>query len=136
VDRSELARRLKAARALAGYTKPETLAQQPLLLANGIKASRIKEMESVKGRVEVRPMELDVIAEACGLPREFFSAPFERMAENAALAERMEAVERALEALAEAVPDLATLRAEAARQAAEDEAASSRPGHVDPKQQG
>ena len=99
MDRSELARRLKAARALAGFTKPATLAAQPLMQENGIKASRIREMESVKGRVEVRPMELEVIARACGLPEEWFTAPFERLRTGRSLGERLDSLEGLVRAL-------------------------------------
>ena len=99
MDRRELARRLKAARALAGFTKPEALAQHPLVAENRIKASRIKELESVKGRIEVRPMELEVIARACGLPGEWFSAPFERLRTARSLEERLERVEQRLAGL-------------------------------------
>lgn len=80
VDRAELIRRMKAARALGGFTAPSKLAMHPLLRENGIKDSRLRELESMKGRADVRPMELEVIARACGLPPEFFSASFERMA--------------------------------------------------------
>jgi hypothetical protein len=129
VDRSELTRRLKAARALGGYTKPETLALQPLLKENRIPASRIKEMESVRGRVDIRPMELEVIARACGLPVEWFSAPFERLAGQTALHEQVEALERKVDRLLER-PDPAKLLREVARQAAEDALAGDRPGRA------
>lgn len=71
--------RLKAARYLAGdyskdekYASPisvEKLAKVPLLVANQIGANRLMEIEQMKTRA--RPMELQVIADALGVPRWF-----------------------------------------------------------------
>lgn len=136
MDRAELIRRVKAARQLGGFTKPLSLAQHPLLVKNGIKESRIRELESIRGRVEMRPMELEVIARACGLPAEFFSAPFERMADRIALDERMAGLEQRMDQLVLRVPDLATLLEEAARLRAEDVGGESRPAGGDRRQSG
>lgn len=95
MDRADLIRRLKAARALGGYTKPEALAMQPELVENGIKESRIRELESMKGRADARPMELAIIARACKVPEEFFSAPFTRM-EDPSAGERIKHLEGAV----------------------------------------
>lgn len=136
MDRAELARRLKAARALGGFTKPVGLARHPLLVENGIKDWKIRDFESLNGRTEPRPMELEVIAQACGLPAEWFSAPFERLAERTAASERLEELAQAVEALAGRVPEPEQLRRELARQAAEDAAASGAPAHSAPKRTG
>src|SRR4051794_31623008 len=98
MERAELIRRLKAARALGGFTKPEALAMHPLLKENGIKESRIRELESMRGRADGRPMELAIIARACGLPEEFFSATFDRM-ESPSAGERIQNLERDVSAL-------------------------------------
>lgn len=105
MNRAEQIRRLKAARALGGYTKPETLGQHPLLVENGIKESRIREFESIKGRASPAPMELAVIAKACGLPEEFFYAGFERMAIPSE-AEQLADLKRHLSAIGEALETL------------------------------
>lgn len=117
---------MKAARALGGYTAPAKLAMHPLLVENGIKDSRLRELESMKGRADVRPMELEIIARACGLPAEFFTAPFERLASHVSLEEQMASLEQAVRRVLE--PQSADrLRQEAARQASEDESAAGRP---------
>jgi transcriptional regulator with XRE-family HTH domain len=71
VDRAEVSRRLKAARALAGIKVTELAAREPLR-ANGITANLIGETE--RQERDARPMELRVIAEALDLPAWFFTA--------------------------------------------------------------
>lgn len=137
MDRAELIRRLKAARALGGFTKPEALAMQPLLVENGIKESRIRELESMKGRADARPMELAIIARACGLPEEFFSASFERMSDPGP-SERLVRLEQAVTHLAEsmdaAVDEIGSSRvARAVRDAGQ---ASEPPAEQSPGQRG
>lgn len=81
MDRAEVSRRLKAARWLAGGTNEKglvapletrDLAQRPQLAENRISANRLEEIEQLK--VDARPMELDKIAEAMGLPSSWFRA--------------------------------------------------------------
>jgi transcriptional regulator with XRE-family HTH domain len=71
-DRSELARRIRAARTYAGFAVHE-LAERV-----GLGAQTIKRIEA--GRRSVRRFEIWAIAEACGLPREFFEIDFAEMA--------------------------------------------------------
>jgi transcriptional regulator with XRE-family HTH domain len=73
VDRTEVSRRLKAARALAGVKVTELAEREPLR-ANGITANLIGETE--RQERDARPMELRVIAEALELPAWFFAAEF------------------------------------------------------------
>lgn len=130
MEREEIRRRLKAARAYAGFTKPTTLAQQPLLVKNGITASRIVQTEAMNR--DARPMELECIAAACGLPTEWFTAPFERLAEpERGLLERLEALAQQVERLSSD-----RLRQEAARQAAEDASADDPPDAGDQRRAG
>lgn len=85
VSPDEISRRLKAARWLAGGVdekgKPKELkvaelAQIPPLPENGITANRIEEIEQLKVRGGgPRPMELEKIARALGLPGDWFAAP-------------------------------------------------------------
>jgi transcriptional regulator with XRE-family HTH domain len=70
VERAEVSRRLKAARALAGV-KVSELAEREALRANGITANLIGETE--RQERDARPMELRVIAEALDLPSWFFT---------------------------------------------------------------
>lgn len=82
MDRPEVSRRLKAARWLAGGVNDKgqvfaletrDLAQCPQLVENKISVNRLEEIEQLK--VDARPMELDKIAEAMGLPASWFRAP-------------------------------------------------------------
>lgn len=67
-----LRRRLKAARALAGLTVEE-LARE--VGQTGYGAKTLYAMESETGR-EILPKDHAILAEACGLPREFFTMDF------------------------------------------------------------
>lgn len=103
VDRSEISRRLKAARWLAGGEdangrptplSAEDLAELQPLRRNGITANAIGEIErKVK---DARPMELREIREALGLPMNWFEAPtYREIGERdaaSALLRRVEAV--------------------------------------------
>jgi transcriptional regulator with XRE-family HTH domain len=71
VERADISRRLKAARALAGVKVAE-LADRQQLRANGITANLVGEIE--RQERDARPMELRVIAEALELPGWFFTA--------------------------------------------------------------
>lgn len=79
MDLVEVSRRLKAARWLAGGVKDNgkpaelkasELARRDVLVENGITANRIEEIEQLK--VTPRPMELEKIAQALGVPRDWF----------------------------------------------------------------
>lgn len=81
MDRPEVSRRLKAARWLAGSLNDKgqvaplevrELAQRDQLKENRISSNRLEEIEQL--RVDARPMELDKIAEAMGLPSSWFRA--------------------------------------------------------------
>lgn len=96
MDRAETSRRLKAARQLGGFSKPAALAEHPVCKQNGITASLIRQTETM--RRDARPMELAAIAEACDLPPEFFTMPLDRLS-NVAIAARLAALERKLDAL-------------------------------------
>jgi transcriptional regulator with XRE-family HTH domain len=78
-SQSELARRVRAARAYAGLSVSE--------LANrvGLGLQTIKRIES--GKRTARPFEVWAIAEACELPREFFDLDFKDLC-NAAAAQQ------------------------------------------------
>lgn len=83
MERETVSRRLKAARWLAGDRRngrgqviPLTateLAQREQLQRNRITASRIEEIE--QERVDAREMELEQIALALGMARDYFRAP-------------------------------------------------------------
>jgi transcriptional regulator with XRE-family HTH domain len=68
---TEIARRVRAARAYAGLSVAE--------LANrvGLGLQTIKRIES--GKRNARPFEVWAIAEACELPREFFDLDFQEL---------------------------------------------------------
>jgi transcriptional regulator with XRE-family HTH domain len=73
---TEVARRVRAARAYAGLTVVE------LADRLGMGVQTIKRIES--GRRTARVFELAAIAEACELPREFFELDFQEMWQQAA----------------------------------------------------
>lgn len=82
MHRADVSRRLKAARWLAGGIDEkgrvtsltvEALAQLAPLPENGISQNRLEEIEQQK--VDARPMELEKIARALGVPDAWFSAP-------------------------------------------------------------
>lgn len=94
--RRTISRRLKAARALAGLTVTELAVEE--VQANGITASLIGETE--RQERDARPMELEVLARACGLPEPWFTASYDRLAEPdsviAAVDARLARIEGAL----------------------------------------
>lgn len=67
---------MKAARQLAGFTNVEELAEHT---GKGLRPTVLRQIEREERRGEFR--ELREIAEACGLPVEFFTADFSRLAE-------------------------------------------------------
>lgn len=76
MDKKEIIRRIKAARAFGGFTSVQKLADainQP-----GLAQSTLEKIETT-GKVS-RP-QLREIAEACGLPYEFFTVDFSRLPE-------------------------------------------------------
>lgn len=103
-DANELARRIKAARALAGIASTTALANR--IGVQGLSGETLRKIES--GSREVRPHELREIARACGLPFEFFTVDFAQLAHNSGagpqVAREVEAVvERLLPDIEEAV---------------------------------
>lgn len=83
--RLQVSLRLKAARYLAGGLSKDgnravaitvdQLAEHPLLQANDIRKNRLEEFEQMD--TDARPMELEKIAEALGVPRPFLLAPLQ-----------------------------------------------------------
>jgi hypothetical protein len=69
--------RLRAARQLAGFKSVDQLAKA--LNQRGLKSTVLRDMENGKRRGELR--DLRVVADGCGLPVEFFTADFSRLAE-------------------------------------------------------
>jgi transcriptional regulator with XRE-family HTH domain len=72
VDPEEIRRRVKAARALAGISVKE-LAER--INQEGLGERTLRALEGDAGRAW-RPMELQAVAQACGLPYEFFTVDF------------------------------------------------------------
>lgn len=97
LPRDEVRRRLKAARALAGMTVAE-LARHELVVANGLTVSTIGETE--REDRDAKPMELEVLARACGLRGDWFTVPLGRLGAQetvwVALAQRLTRIEEAL----------------------------------------
>lgn len=95
--RDDVRRRLRAARALAGLTVAE-LAQHELVAANGLTVSTIGETE--RADRDAKPMELEVLARACGLRPDWFTAPLGHPGYPesllAALGQRLGRIEQAL----------------------------------------
>lgn len=89
---------------LGDFSSPANLAKHPLCQANAITESLIVDTETK--RREARPMELETIARACGLPPEFFTAPFSRLAEPGAR-EDLETLKRHLDAITEQLGQVA-----------------------------
>jgi hypothetical protein len=83
--RIQVSLRLKAARYLAGRAGSQgvvplpvsELAEHPLLRDNRITRNRIEEIEQMK--VTARPLELDALARALELPRDWFSEAQDRL---------------------------------------------------------
>src|SRR4051812_4474542 len=99
--REVVARRIKAAQALGGFTNTEDLATATKAVGNlGLK--RVRELQQQRGD-EARVVELRTIAEACGLPYEFFTVDFGRLAPNEDRLAELEDRLRQLEA-AQAAP--------------------------------
>jgi hypothetical protein len=73
MDREQAARRTRAAVALAGYQKVEELAEA--LEGSGVGLKRLREIYQQRGN-EPRAVEIREIAEATGLPYEFFLVDF------------------------------------------------------------
>jgi transcriptional regulator with XRE-family HTH domain len=80
-SQSELARRVRAARAYAGLSVAD-LADRV-----GLGLQTIKRIES--GKRNARPFEVWAIAEACELPREFFDLDFQELCKAVAAQENM-----------------------------------------------
>lgn len=65
---SEIAKRIRAARAYAGFSQPQ--------LAERLQVGRVHVTDIEMGRVEATENEIVLIARHCGLPEEFFTADF------------------------------------------------------------
>lgn len=72
VDPEQVRRRIRAARIIAGFDKVDDLALT--LNIDGLKRDTLYEIES--GKRAVRPHELRLIAEACGISPAFFEVDF------------------------------------------------------------
>lgn len=107
-DEAEIARRVRAARLIADIRTVEELAQR--IDARGLGAKTIGAIE--RGERDAKRMELREIAEACGLPEEFFTADLWSLAggaggegtggtPGAAVEERLAAIEGRLTQLEE-----------------------------------
>lgn len=111
-SREATARRVKAAQALGGFSNAGALASATKGLGNlGLK--RIRELQQQRGN-EARVVELRTIAEACGLPYEFFTADFGSLTHVATPEEFREVQEQVRELarqLAEMTPADATREA-------------------------
>ena len=105
MDDSQIRRRVKAARALAGLSVGQ-LAKR--LDEPGLGERTLRDLESQKGRSFYR-RELRAIAEACGLPYEFFTMDFSAAREDSLegiIEAKVEAaVERAMEQHTDATRD-------------------------------
>jgi transcriptional regulator with XRE-family HTH domain len=121
-ERVRISLRLKAGRHLAGRVdedgKPAAmsvaeLAEHPELVTNGISRNRLEEIEQIK--TSARPMELDRIALALGLPPDWFEPP----------ATRLDVAERVLREAAQVAQELRRAQEEAA-------AGGGGPGHRKP----
>jgi hypothetical protein len=97
MDREEIRRRLKAARAFAGFSKPAALAEAAPCKENGLRPSGIIRIESMVR--DAKPWELECIAKACGLPVSWFTAPFERLDEATSTDERLDEIAETLREL-------------------------------------
>lgn len=89
-------RRVKAARALAGISVKE-LAQR--IGQDGLGERTLRSLEGDAGRAW-RPMELQAVAQACGLPYEFFTVDFQQLTLNGRVGQRLDALEAELRQLA------------------------------------
>lgn len=78
MDREHILRRVKACRALAGFDSVENLADA--IGSRGMSAGTLAQRESAAGPDYTIP-ELRAIANACGLPFEFFVADLDRLPE-------------------------------------------------------
>jgi hypothetical protein len=97
-SREATARRVKAAQALGGFSNAEALAAAAKDLGNlGLK--RIRELQQKRGD-KPRVIELRTIAEACGLPYEFFTIDFSQLSLSARIDERLNTLETEVRRLA------------------------------------
>lgn len=106
---SDLARRVKAARALAGLNSVKALADA--IGQGGLSTKTLRAIE--QGKRHAEPRELAAIAEACGLPASFFRIDFSATPTRPNdLEERLASLEQKVDAarLEQLADDLATLR--------------------------
>lgn len=114
--RLQVSLRLKAARHLAGSSRPskggfeavaltvEELAKRPLVIENGITKNRLDAYEQMK--TEPRPMELQVIADALGVPRDFLLAPLPASAHTPTIEDKLGLIEDTLNLIKDELPRL------------------------------
>jgi transcriptional regulator with XRE-family HTH domain len=116
MDSEETRRRLKAARALAGLSVPALATR--IDRSNELGERTLRKIES--GERPLRPMELRVYLEACGLPYEFLTANLADLGHSdPGLEERLAVIESMLERILGLAQDLAQRRV-ASAQLAED----------------
>lgn len=87
-SRSEIKKRLKCARIYAGYGRPRDLAAHAAMKRNGLTASRVIQIEAEQQ--DASEAQLRVIAEACGLPFEWFVADYATLRTEPSQLERVE----------------------------------------------
>jgi transcriptional regulator with XRE-family HTH domain len=107
-DLTEEARRVRAARAYADMTLDE------LAAAAGLGRMTIIRLEN--GTTPLGRKYLLTIADATGLPTEFFTEPYDRSSGAVDVAQRLDTIEQILRGLGEAVTELATDTAAAGEQ--------------------
>lgn len=100
----ETARRVKAARILAGFPSADALGEE---LGQGLSGKTLRRIES--GARTVRPHELREIARACGIPFGFFTVDLADLGSPAS-PETAVAVERAIAELLPRLEDSVTER--------------------------
>jgi hypothetical protein len=94
IPREDASRRVKAARAYAGFRTPRALAEHPELERYGITASRIIETEAQNRDAQL--WELEAIARATGLSASFLTGEH---LDSDSLAERLTRIEAKLDRL-------------------------------------
>lgn len=99
-QREDTRRRIRAARVLAGLERVEDLATK--IDTPGLGRDTLYNIEA--GKRAVRAHELRLIAEACGLPYEFFTTDFAALGqstddEGRTLEQRIEAIESSIDTL-------------------------------------
>jgi hypothetical protein len=100
MEREQAARRTRAALALAGYKNVEALAGA--LDGSGVGLKRLREIYQQRGG-EPRRVELREIAEACGLPFEFFTADLTELGSDNSRTDELDELRGAVAVIGETV---------------------------------